>query len=238
MRSSRVRRARVGALVIGAALGLSGCTDWAMSDVDWAFDYVPWFSTMRDDVTLDPYEMPRLPAAHTIPSTNPNGEAEPLFTQAQLDSVGAVLRNPVPPTPAVLARGELQYERQCMVCHGPTGAGDGPVVGPGKFPFAPPLNNAATAARSDAYIYAVVRVGRGLMPAYGPRMSELERWAVVHYVRTLQEGGVVDVPVNPAAATAPQNVPPVLVPAPAAEQARNAGAGQPPAPATEDDIVQ
>lgn len=238
MRSSRARRARLGTLLIGATLGLSACTDWAGSDLDWAFDYVPWFATLRSDVALDPYEMPRLPAAHTIPSTNPNGEAEPLFTQLQLDSVGRALRNPVPPSPAVLARGELQYERQCLTCHGPLGAGDGPVVGPGKFPYAPPLNGGNATNLSDGYIYAVIRVGRGLMPAYGARMSELERWAVVHYVRKLQGGGIVDVPLNPAAATAPQNVPPVAVPSPAAEQARDASAGQPPAPATEDDIVQ
>jgi hypothetical protein len=35
-------------------------------------------------------------------------------------------------------------------------------------------------------MYAVVRAGRGRMPAYGARMTHIERWAVVNYVNTLQ----------------------------------------------------
>jgi hypothetical protein len=38
-------------------------------------------------------------------------------------------------------------------------------------------------------MYAVIRAGRGLMPAYGPRMNHLERWATVMYVRQLQAQG-------------------------------------------------
>lgn len=221
------RSSRLAALLaLVASLGLGGCTDWALSDLDWAYNYVPWFSTLRDDVSFDPYESPRLPAAYTVPAISPNGEAPPLFAQSALDSVGAVLQNPTAATPAVVERGELVYNRHCISCHGPLGAGNGPVVGKNKFPFAPAINGPETAARPDGYIYGVVRVGRGLMPSYGARMSEPERWAVVHYVRKLQGSeGTVSVPLNPAAASAPQNVPDVLPSAPPAEEAREADAG-------------
>ncbi|MDQ3605754.1 MAG: cytochrome c, partial [Gemmatimonadota bacterium] len=155
------------ALLVGATLATSGCTDAAGSDLDWALGRLPWIATLRRDVSFDPWEMPRLPAENTVPSVAPHGDAPPPFDWTQLDSVGAVLANPYPASAPMLARGELQYQRQCITCHGPTGAGDGPVVGEGKFPYAPPINGAATAARSDGYLYGVIRVGRGLMPPYG-----------------------------------------------------------------------
>lgn len=218
-----LRRAALAALL--GSVVLAGCTDWAGSDLDWAYDYVPWFSKLRRDVSFDPYEMPRLPAPGSVPWATPHGYAPPAFTSLQLDSVAATLTNPVPATPEALARGELVYERQCIVCHGALGAGNGPVVGPNKFPYAPALNSGDATTRSDGYIYAVVRAGRGLMPPYGARMSETERWAVVHYVRKLQGRAPVSVPVRPASAAAPQNVPYVLPPDPSAAETRMIDAG-------------
>jgi mono/diheme cytochrome c family protein len=219
----------MGALLAAVVLAGGACTDAAGSDLDWALGRVPWLSYLRRDISFDPWDMPRLPAEGSVPSIAPHGDAPPPFEWTQLDSVGAVLSNPFPATPEMLARGELQYQRQCLTCHGPTGAGDGPVVGEGKFPYAPPVNGRDTAARTDGYLYGVVRVGRGLMPPYGNRMSEMERWAVVHYMRRLQGGaGAVSVPVDPAASDAPINVPTVVPTAPAAERAREAEAGAQP----------
>lgn len=169
-----------------AVMSLPACTDWAGWDVDRAAGAVPAFSTMRDDVVPDPYENVRLPAEGTVPALHPLGDVPAPYTQAQIDSIAPLLTNPLQPTPEVLARGKRVYEVQCSVCHGPLGEGNGPVVAQNKFPFAPALNGAATQARSDGYIYAVVDVGRNLMPPYGNRMPHLDRWAVVTYVRQLQ----------------------------------------------------
>jgi hypothetical protein len=69
--------------------------------------------------------------------------------------------------------------------------------------MAPNLTLPVTVARTDGYIYAIMRAGRGLMPAYGPRMTHLERWATVNYLRQLQR----------AAGAAPQAAPPATAPA-------------------------
>jgi mono/diheme cytochrome c family protein len=67
----------------------------------------------------------------------------------------------------------------------------------------PNLTLPVTVARSDGYIYAIIRAGRGLMPAYGPRMSHLERWATVNYLRQLQRSaGAQPQAATPAPATA------------------------------------
>lgn len=198
-----IARAALGALLLA---GLSGCTDWAGYDLDSFWGKIPALSTMRSSVVYDPYEMPRLPAEHSVPVESPNGDTPAPFTQAQLDSVAPTLRSPfATPDSAVLARGEYVYENQCTACHGPAGAGDGPVVGPGKFPFALPVNGPATAARSDGYLYGVIAVGRGLMPPYGEKIAHLDRWAVVAYVRQLerQAGATATPAAAPAAAPAP-----------------------------------
>lgn len=192
------------ALLLAVAAGASGCTDWAGYDLDYFWGYIPMLSTMRTSVAYDPHEMPRLPAEHSIPIENPQGDVPPAFTQLQLDSVGATLTSPfvAQASPAVAERGEVIYQRQCAVCHGPQGAGAGPAVGPGKYPFAPPINIPATAARSDGYLYAVVTAGRGLMPPYGYALTHEDRWAVVGYVRQLQ-ASAPGAPAAGAAITAP-----------------------------------
>jgi mono/diheme cytochrome c family protein len=179
------RRALAGVLLLGSS-ALSGCTDYAGYDLDRIIGSVPWLSVLREDVSYDPYELPRLPAEGSIPVASPVGDVPPPFTQLQLDSVAGTLTSPLQPTAAVLERGKIQYERNCAVCHGAQGAGNGTVVGNGKFPFAPPVNGANTAGRTDGYLYAIIRVGRGLMPAYGDRMTHQDRWAVVAYMRQLQ----------------------------------------------------
>jgi mono/diheme cytochrome c family protein len=175
------------ALLAVAALGAMACTDWAGYDLDRASGAVPAFSTMRNDITPDPYQMPREPVPGTVPTQHPLGDVPAPYTQSQLDSIAPTLTNPLPRTPQVLARGKLQYERNCTVCHGALGDGQGSVINAQtKFPFAPALNAGPTQGRSDGYLYAVIDAGRNLMPPYGSRITHLDRWAIVHYVRQLQ----------------------------------------------------
>jgi mono/diheme cytochrome c family protein len=186
----RIRRSPVlhPALAAAAAAVLAGCTDWAMYDVDMALGEIPQISTMRRDVVPDPYEMLREPPEGSVPLLSPQGDIPARYDQTQRDSIAPLLVNPLPPTSEVLARGREMYDRQCAVCHGPAGLGDGPVVtqGGGPFPFATNLVAGAPVGRSDGYIYAVIDVGQGLMPAYGSKLSHLDRWAIVTYVRQLQ----------------------------------------------------
>jgi mono/diheme cytochrome c family protein len=205
-------RPPLGGLLV-AVLALSACTDFAGYDLDYALARAPFIATMRSTVAYESHTLPRLPPAGSVPVMSPAGEVVSPFTQAQLDSVGAVLTNPVPLTPEVLERGETLFRNQCFVCHGAEGQGNGPVVGNGRFPLGPTLIGGTAVSRSDGYIYGVIRVGRGLMPAYGERAGHLDRWAIVHYVRQLQQN----------AGTAP---PPATVAAPPVEVQQATQPGQ------------
>jgi mono/diheme cytochrome c family protein len=179
-----------GRLALAAALlalpALSGCTDWAGYDIDVASGKIPQLANMRRSVIPDPYEMVRHPAANTVPVVSPNGNTPPSFSSVNLDSVAATLRNPYAGDAKVMSRGQQQYHTNCFVCHGVAGDGKGPVAQPGKVVGIPAINGAPTAARSDGYIYGVIVAGRGLMPPYGSRITEADRWAIVEYVRHLQ----------------------------------------------------
>jgi hypothetical protein len=85
------------------------------------------------------------------------------------------------------------------------------VVGAGKFPFAPPVNGGTAVARSDGYLYAVVEAGRGLMPPYGERITHLDRWALVEYVRALQRNAGATGTARPNPGGAVGNPPPAQV---------------------------
>ncbi len=96
-----------------------------------------------------------------------------------------VLRNPLVPSSEHLEHGRFLFETNCMPCHGSRATGGGPVAY--QMAVAPPdLTAAQPAQRTDGYLYATIRNGGVVMPAYGDAMSAEERWEVVLYVRHLQ----------------------------------------------------
>jgi mono/diheme cytochrome c family protein len=181
---SELRRglAAVAALSI---VGLGGCTR-----VENMLSSIPALNFMRVSPALDPYEAPRPAPPGSVPVQSPGErwEAPVERSEAALRAWGDTLTNPLPMSEAVLARGHEVYDVYCSVCHGPEGHGDGPIVGPGKFPFALDLTLPQAVGRSDGYLYAITRIGRGLMPAY-QRIPPSDRWAVVNYMRQLQQAG-------------------------------------------------
>lgn len=98
---------------------------------------------------------------------------------------------PVEVTPALLERGQERYGIYCSVCHGIAGNGRGIIaVGNGGqgYGFAiPSYHTEGLKARPDGYIYDVILNGVNSMPSYGHEMPPSDRWAVVAYVRALQE---------------------------------------------------
>lgn len=112
-----------------------------------------------------------------------------------IDSM-AGLGNAHPVSEASLLNGRKYYSINCAVCHGDGGMGDGPATKYGM----PGINltTDVTRARTDGYIFGIIRNGRGLMPPYN-RIEEPDRWDVVNYLRALQ-GGAPTVAKGPLAA--------------------------------------
>ncbi|MGM0670279.1 MAG: c-type cytochrome [Gemmatimonadota bacterium] len=170
--------------------------------------------SMRDQSSFDPYENPLTAPEGAVPFAagnlearagevnlgQPEGlrEAPPPFTQLDMVNEAPVvvsLQNPVPATEPSIQRGEELFVRFCAPCHGPNGDGvTGYIIPAGYPPY--PLMTDRVKGFTDGYLYGMIRVGRGLMPAYGHRIGHFDRWNVVNYLRVLQ-GAVPALAVEP-----------------------------------------
>jgi mono/diheme cytochrome c family protein len=103
-----------------------------------------------------------------------------------LDRVDAEdkLTNPLTASPEVVEEGRALFQTYCAVCHGTDGRDPGPV---GKlFPMVADLSSPQIQEYPDGALYSIIREGGFKMPGYAEALSQPERWAVVHFVRTLR----------------------------------------------------
>lgn len=130
---------------------------------------------------------------------SPEGDAEPVYVDFM----------PVEVDAALMARGRERFDIYCSVCHGYTGRGDGMVGKAWSYPPANLLTNLyrdrATPQGKDGYLFHIIREGlwnedgTNRMPSYAHAVSEADAWAIVAYVRALQESqGVAADTLDPA----------------------------------------
>ncbi len=130
-----------------------------------------------------PYQMTAQPP---VPGTVPRG-FQPFHYgahQAEADRAGRELTNPFQATPENLARGQYIFANYCAVCHGTTGAGDGPIIP--KYPNPPSYQIEKSKTLPDGAMFHVITLGRNNMPAHAAQVSANDRWKVILYIRKLQ----------------------------------------------------
>ena len=153
------------AAALGAALALAGCDDLSMAKQKKYVTYAP--SGLWSDG-----------AAARVP---PEG------TVAQGDLAReASSRRPAAVTDALMARGQERYAIFCQPCHGASGAGDGMIPSRG-FPRPPSYFTDRLRRAPAEYVYGVITNGYGVMYSYASRIEPADRWAIVAYMRALQQ---------------------------------------------------
>jgi mono/diheme cytochrome c family protein len=98
--------------------------------------------------------------------------------------------NPLPREKYVLQRGKQLFNVYCIVCHGRYGEGDGLVAAMPNWPRPllprpPSLQSEKIRDYKDGQIFHVMTMGQSIMPSYAEKLSEEERWSIVHYIRVL-----------------------------------------------------
>ena len=109
------------------------------------------------------------------------------------------LKNPVPATDSSIAAGMQIYEHRCSRCHGKNGDGQGEKaselsVAPADFTDAHDMSRT-----TDGELYWEITKGRIPMPAFETRLTDVERWEAVDYIRTFAAKS----PTTPGQAPAP-----------------------------------
>jgi mono/diheme cytochrome c family protein len=96
------------------------------------------------------------------------------------------MRNPIPLTPEVLAKGRAHFADHCAMCHGNDGKGK-TEMGQHLYPRAPDMTRAETQSLSDGEIFATIENGVRLsgMPGFGNGTAEsaAATWPLVHFIR-------------------------------------------------------
>ena len=165
----------------------------AYAIVPLALSACAWFTDFKRQPKVDPWESESDTVATrgnpqmSVPVTGTAVAGFEVSYQAlpgTVDSMSA-LANPTPVSDSSLANGHKYYQINCAVCHGDRGLGDGPATKYGMPGIGIGAGSPAANARSDGYIYGMIRNGRGLMPSYG-RIEEMDRWDVVNYLRGIQ----------------------------------------------------
>lgn len=179
------RRSRMLSLLpLLLVLPLSACLDWFTD-----FKRTPMVTSWEKDSILKAVRGAPQGSVPTTGTAVASFQVSYTAMPATLDSVAALVSNPAAMNEESLHNGRKYYQINCAVCHGDAGKGDGAATKLGMIPI--PLTNESANGRSDGYIFAMMRNGRGAMPSYN-RIEERDRWDVVNYVRALQgrAGGV------------------------------------------------
>jgi mono/diheme cytochrome c family protein len=127
-----------------------------------------------------------------VPGTVPRDGS--VFTDTAWQQTEARLVSPVARlSRAQLERGANRFNAFCAPCHSATGQDTTEVVRRG---MQKPPNLAAPNAKgnSDQHIFYIVSRGQNVMPGYADKLTPDDRWAVIGYLRQLQQAPLRNMP--------------------------------------------
>lgn len=106
------------------------------------------------------------------------------------------VKDPWVSSPDLIAHGKVVYQNNCVICHGAGGLGDGPA---GKSLVPPPRNLVEgkwkRGSGTEIDIFTTVQKGlEGTSMAPFGHLPLIDRWSLVHYVRSITHNKKDDAP--------------------------------------------
>jgi mono/diheme cytochrome c family protein len=123
-----------------------------------------------------------------VPGTIARGELDAIdaFHTGKDEAGEFVVGNPLGADEAVLLRGEERYDIYCAPCHSERGDGKGVLWERAQIESAD-LRQERLVNAPDGQIFDTVTNGLGLMSGYKYPIPPHDRWAIIAWVRHLQE---------------------------------------------------
>ena len=95
------------------------------------------------------------------------------------------IRNPVKVSPEGLAAAADLFHENCAPCHGEKGAGDGEMAQYIKVKTSDFTDAKMMSEMTDGELFWRMTEGRPPMPPWKDQLTEIQRWQLVNYLRTL-----------------------------------------------------
>ncbi len=88
----------------------------------------------------------------------------------------------------VAGQGKVLFNRNCAICHGEKGDGQGHLVQIDKMAPPPSYLIEPLLSKPEGQRYHTLMYGKGMMGSFTTQLNHRERWLVLSYVKTLQSG--------------------------------------------------
>jgi hypothetical protein len=139
------------------------------------------YARMKDDEAINTYQttMPDMPQ-----KTVPVGGG----LEVVKESSAQKLKNPLPNNLESIDWGRVRYGFYCLQCHGPKGDGAG-TVGQSFAPLPTHLARSYVQKQSDGELFVKISLGFRRHPPLATTVAENDRWAIIHYLRSLPRSG-------------------------------------------------
>lgn len=141
----------------------------------WGCDY----GRMNEQESIRPYEtsFPKMPEG-TIPIHGGLQIVREMDTKE--------VANPLPDNQTSVDLGQKGYNYFCVMCHGPKADGIG-TVGQSFSPLPTNLKSSDVQDQTDGDLFYTISFGMDRMPPLAYTVPEKDRWAIIHYIRSIGE---------------------------------------------------
>jgi len=211
MPPSRWHRQHVGAIVLPIAIvaaAAAGCRGGKsedppfhlIPDMQWQDHRLPQSESPKHadgSLVFEDNRSNRLPDPHTVARGRSRTRTDDSFLKADdaryrgVDTAGQpVKRVPFEVTKALVDRGHERFNIYCSPCHDKTASGHGLVQqhSGGAFDNLPDLTQEKRLLEApDGELFQTITNGKGRMPSYAAQVPEEDRWAIITWVRVLQQ---------------------------------------------------
>ena len=187
------------AIVVAAAALVAGCRGeksadppfHLIGDMQWQAHRLP----QSQSEFFPDHRSNRVPDPHTI-AVGHLKEDDAYYRG--VDALGKpIARVPFEVTSKTIDRGHDRFNIYCTPCHDKTGSGNGMAVQRG-FVKPPALFAEHAQTLTDGEVFNIISHGQNNMPSYAAQVPEEDRWAIVTWVRVLQQSQAAKVDDIPA----------------------------------------
>lgn len=119
-------------------------------------------------------------------------------------ALSAQVKNPLPALSHVDSVETARlFNVYCAICHGATGAANGPLATSGKVGGVANLTLDQYVKMADGTMYHSILYGKNNMGSYASQLDRKQRWQLVQYIRTLQPKPSAEAATTAVTATSP-----------------------------------